>query len=440
MANKQVIVIGGGLSGILATLSLSRQKNVKTTLVERSSSLGGLFSSAWNYENYHFDFGSRFIVGAGHHEIDNILFNLLVDNGYWVTTKSLAEHSYQNGTVCDYSNCLDARLLDDSSYIKCVQELISKKDVKISESVDLSSYCEQAYGLTITQKLLIPTIEKLSKVDATDLLPSVLNKTGLSRVILFDRDLTRRLKLASPAFDRKIAYTHHSEHQSDLVKAYPIKSNLNTFGKILLNYLNMCNNVEVLLDEGISKIHSQGHKCKAVETESGRSIKVDQIVSCLPLPQTARMLDLKFEGAKPNVQKIQLLHMVFDGKVNSGSYFFYDYDPTSVIRRVTFYDNFVDQNLPYKRITLELNEPNSKNQQQYLGDFCLRRLMDYGLLSTNKIIASSEPQIVINPYSLLTTLNQQNKTQLEQRMKAACENLCTFSADPTYDWAAIQFA
>ena len=194
------------------------------------------------------------------------------------------------------------------------------------------------------------------------------------------------------------------------------------------------------MDEGISKIFLQGHKCKAVETESGRSIKVDHIVSCLPLPQTARMLDLKFEGAKPNVQKIQLLPMVFDGKVNSESYFFYDYDPTSVIRRVTFYDNFADQNLPYKRITLELNEPNTKNQQQDLGDFCLRRLMDYGLLSTNKIIASSDPQIVINPYSLLTTLNQQNKTQLEQRMKVVCENLCTFSADPTYDWAAIQFA
>ena len=114
MANKQVIVVGGGLSGILATLSLSRQKNVKTTLVERSSSLGGLFSSAWNYEDYHFDFGSRFIVGTGYPEIDSVLFNLLGDNGYWVTTKSLAEHSYQNGTVCDYSNCLDARLLDDS--------------------------------------------------------------------------------------------------------------------------------------------------------------------------------------------------------------------------------------------------------------------------------------------------------------------------------------
>ena len=89
-------------------------------------------------------------------------------------------------------------------------------------------------------------------------------------------------------------------------------------------------NAEVLLDEGISKIFSQGHK-QAVETESGRSI-VDHIVSCLPLPQTARMLDLKFEEANPCAEN-STLHMVFDGKVNSGSYFFYDYDPTSVIRR-----------------------------------------------------------------------------------------------------------
>ena len=209
------------------------------------------------------------------------------------------------------------------------------------------------------------------------MLPSALNKTGLSRVILFDKDLTRRLKLASAAFDRKIAYTHHSEHQSDLIKAYPIKSNLNTFGEILLDYLKRCNNVEVLLNEGISSVSVQGRKCEAAKTESGRSIKADHIVSCLPLPQTARMMDLKLEGAKPDVQKIQLLHMVFDGKVNSESYFFYDYDPTSVIRRVTFYDNFADQNLPYKRITLELNECNTKTQRQDLGEFCLRRLMDY---------------------------------------------------------------
>ena len=440
MANKQVIVVGGGLSGILATLSLSRQKNVYTTLIERSSSLGGLFSSAWNYEDYHFDFGSRFIVGTGSPEIDSVLFNLLSDNGYWVTTKSLAEHSYQNGKVCDYSNCLDARLLDDSNYLKCVQEMISQKDVTIPKGVDLRSYSEQAYGLTVTRKLLIPTIEKLTKVDVTDLLPSALNKTGLSRVILFDKDLTRRLKLACPAFDRKIAYTHHSEHQSDLIKAYPIKSNLNTFGEILLNYFKRCNNVEVLLNEGISSVSLQGLKCKAVKTESGRSIETDHIVSCLPLPQTARMVGLKFEGAKATVQKIQLLHMVFEGKVNSEAYFFYDYDPTSVIRRVTFYDNFSDQNLPHKRITLELNECNTENQRQDLGEFCLRRLMDYGVLSASKIIASSDPQIVINPYSLLTASNQQSKTRLEQQMNLACENLCTFSADPTYDWAAIQFA
>lgn len=71
--NKNIVVLGGGIAGIVSALLL-KKKNNNVYLLEKNKKLGGLLGSRNLYKNLYFDYGCHFLKQTGIKLIDNIIF------------------------------------------------------------------------------------------------------------------------------------------------------------------------------------------------------------------------------------------------------------------------------------------------------------------------------------------------------------------------------
>ena len=175
------------------------------------------------FEGHHFDFGSRFIIGTGIEILDDELFGLLDDTLYFRTTDSLKEYSFQKGSKREYTNCLDARLLQKKYYESGLREFMNIKEnsFKSNNYDNLSDYSKAMYGVTYSSLLIKPAFEKTANIKMENAHNDALKTFGLNRVIVSEGLEAIRLKSSSNFEDSRVAYSTHSDHKSNLLKAYP---------------------------------------------------------------------------------------------------------------------------------------------------------------------------------------------------------------------------
>ena len=336
---RSFVVIGGGYYGLLSTLILSKNKNNTVHLVEKSNVLGGLYRSAWDFEGHHFDFGSRFIIGTGIEILDDELFGLLDDTLYFKTTDSLKEYSFQKGSKREYTNCLDARLLQKKYYESGLREFMNIKEnsFKSNNYDNLSDYSKAMYGVTYSSLLIKPAFEKTANIKMENAHNDALKTFGLNRVIVSEGLEAIRLKSSSNFEESRVAYSTHSDHKSNLLKAYPKNGGMDAFSNLVSRHLYSKNNVHIYSGNEVAEFNVIEGNVETVHLIDGTKIGCDTLVCAVPPMKLAKLLNVdlsNFSFSKPS--DIILVHFVVKGGIETSAYFHYNYDNEYYSFRSTF--------------------------------------------------------------------------------------------------------
>lgn len=138
MKENNVLIVGGGISGLVAATYLSKN-NVKVTLLEKCDRVGGLIGS-YNSEGFLIDSGIRALENSG------VVFPMLKDlninlnfkkNIVSVKVKDKSIQIKDENSLIDYKNLLISFFPDDEKEINQIIETIKK----------VSQYMDVLYGI-----------------------------------------------------------------------------------------------------------------------------------------------------------------------------------------------------------------------------------------------------------------------------------------------------
>ena len=151
---KKVLVIGGGFGGVAAARLVSELKDVKVTLIEKSSSLGAGVRTNF-YGGHPYTFGPRHFL-THNKDVFRYLDKI-------VPMSSCGEHEFityveQDNQFYNYPlHVSDLEKMPDKKKIK--KELSQKKELNIKNSKNMEDYWINSIGKTLYGK----TIEKYNK-------------------------------------------------------------------------------------------------------------------------------------------------------------------------------------------------------------------------------------------------------------------------------------
>ena len=193
---KKVVVIGGGLAGISASMELAR-RGFQVTLVESSAALGGKLTG-WDLDAL----GERFPVEHGFHGFFDQYYNLnelfayagikpdvfMASPGYPIIFKDSPEEIFGQTPKLFPLNVLSivgqSRRLDLLSFLKTSKGLVSmgelfryeyKKSFSKYDSIDFMTYCRQGEALpafvdTVLHPFADATMNRMEMLSAAEAL------------------------------------------------------------------------------------------------------------------------------------------------------------------------------------------------------------------------------------------------------------------------------
>ncbi len=353
---NNIIIVGGGYLGAMCALMFSQNKDLKVTVIEKQRQLGGLYNSAWQKDDLFFDFGSRAILATGVEQLDNLLFSFLPDDEYPKSTANLKEYSFQNGTFCGHSNCLDARFLEPTISQAGISEMLAIKyeDVQGNNYYTLDELANATYGPILTEHLIRPSMEKLTGLPLEELDKNAMAIHGLNRIIIADREQSKLLKKQSDFNDNRIAFAKFDDNKSSQIKTYPQTLGLKDFCNRIETYLEAAPNVDLVLGNSVAKILSGEELIDGIVLEDGAQISCDRILWTIPSIFLARLLNKEIQDiVPPKFRNTVLAHYTFTGDLNSDAYYVYNYDLDYLTYRATFYDNFSQRPKNLHSVTIE---------------------------------------------------------------------------------------
>ena len=85
LKDNVIVIIGGGITGLLAGLIWAEQKRYKVIIIEKNRDVGGLLGKI-NYKNYGiFDIGMHTMFDTGNKDLDKLLFSLLPEKKWQIS-------------------------------------------------------------------------------------------------------------------------------------------------------------------------------------------------------------------------------------------------------------------------------------------------------------------------------------------------------------------
>lgn len=300
------VVVGGGISGLLAALLLAESgKCDEVSLIEREMEVGGLLRS-FDYGHFgHFDYGAHNMYETGEPDLDSLLIGLLPENEWQFlkgTRRDLAGVHF-NGRLQRNSLYMDLRSFPDEIYKQCVSGFFSNISTDDGyQAANARLYAETRFGKHISDAAVCPAISKIFKRDAAELDVMSAMLTSIDRVILFDEPQMSVL-MQSEAIRSRLAFPEQRNlplnWSSGRMSYYPRQYGMYRIISALLARLESTG-VRIFTGSQVTEIHKNRDRLSSV-TVSGRDGKA--VIDCagglhwtVGLPMLPPLLGLSPEG------------------------------------------------------------------------------------------------------------------------------------------------
>ena len=199
MANK-IVISGAGITVLVsALLLLKKHKGEDIYLVDKNDEAGGLLRR-FDYGPWgSFDYGMHNMLKTGITELDELLWGLLPPEEWQLLNGNKRDLAgiFFNGRLQKNSPYIDLRSFPKRDYETCITALWEHFAGAIwSEHSTPSNFEEFAhfrFGEIVSNKTIIPSIEKIFKKKASELDYKASRLTPLDRLTFCDEDLIKEL-------------------------------------------------------------------------------------------------------------------------------------------------------------------------------------------------------------------------------------------------------
>lgn len=382
--SKNIVIVGGGMSGLVTARILAEDPNNSVTIIEKSNEFGGLYTSTKSESGYIFDHGSHTVLDTGVPELDAILFEDFADDEWEIISESLKETLYYRGEHTSNSVCPDIRKLPTDQYAKAVAEFMNLPEcTETSDNLEAKLYT--TYGKTITEEIFRPIIEKFYSGDFKDLDPDMYKDfLPLGRIIAFDEETTERLK-SIPYYDARIAWTDFKNGNSTIKKYFSKRGGVGVWPELIEKKVREMG-VTLLSEENIIDLDITNGHVNGVTLESGKTIACDELIWTVPafaLLQAAK-IDIP-PMSKPQMLFSSIYNFVFDKAFLKDDHWIFNYDKDMRSFRVTLYPNLSagePKPAPH-HVTVESLNPQPLADPSVLFDTLQQELVTMGIVDPN---------------------------------------------------------
>ncbi len=401
MAKKNIIIIGSGITGLLASHLLKSKYN--TYIIENTKNIGGLLSSI-KFKNMYFDYGTHIAFKINHKELDKILFDKLNKKDWNIFKKSVKEGIYNFGKLDKSSGTLDGRNLSKKLISKAQNEILLKK--KKRNFNNLSERLLSQYGKTLTNNIYKKAVKKISSQNLENITPDFLENFSIERIRLFDDEKILKLKRNS-TYNSKLAFNQISDRLSPYEKYYHKKG-----GSI--NWLKqIIDKKKINLNTYVKDIEIKNKKIINIKLSNNRIIKCEKLIWSAPPISFLKIINKKFLSEKPNFRNLLIVHLEINEKINHDLQYVTCYDNNFKIYRVTFYSNLrnIIQKRPFNLSCEIITDDVSFNQKKIIKN-TFKELKYMNLIPSkskilNSLISFKRGAVVIHsPKSYLSFRNQ----------------------------------
>jgi protoporphyrinogen oxidase len=333
LAKGNAVVVGGGISGLLAAFLLSKQ-GLRVSLIEQAPELGGLLRSVRSEPGDFFDMGTHLVRGTGVELIDEFFLHG-IDDETWRKINPVVSGSFSFDSLNTQSPFIDASLLAKDLYCKGEAELLEAGGESTAGSADL--YLKEMFGETFASRAIIPALEKFYGCSAALLSPNAHELFGLNRILIADADRTKILK-KEPRYDKKIGFRERSSAVNSFASYYPQKQGIGLWVRQLQSQLESLG-VRILNNCSIASFERSDDKIISATLSNGEQLKVDHLVWSVPAFLLLKTLGIASVGERPKLRSTTLFNFVFDTPPSTELMYFSCFNPNYKSFRVTMYSN-----------------------------------------------------------------------------------------------------
>ncbi|CAM3893274.1 NAD(P)-binding protein [Rheinheimera salexigens] len=350
MQNVDYLIVGAGISGLTAALTiLAKTPKAKVTLVDSADTAGGLLRSE-SFANMQFDFGTHIPEQSRYPELNQLLFPAELCKN-WHQLSFLKVGNYFNQQFNERSQFPDLSHDDGLIYVALL-ELLHTND-SVFEAGNLEHYLHHHYGQAVTNNVFAPLMKKLTNQSLTELCASALKYYGLNRLIYGKRQLSINLKKIKH-LDKVLAFTDDLEMPRQSRWYYPNQQQgVGNWIKLLQQQISQRGG-QFLFSERIKKC-TEVDDGQLITLQSNNQIKTKKVIWTIPVYSGLNNVT----QTRPQTRAISILHYISDAPPSTECHYVYCHQASFNSYRVTLYSNIqaAEQNADYRCSVEVIHEP-----------------------------------------------------------------------------------
>lgn len=431
---KKIVIAGAGMTGMMCALQLRKiYPNKPIVVFDKSTHVGGMYSSIEYTEGYIFDHGMHVIYESCNTKIDDLYREIMPVADWHIyegNEKDLAGLFF-NGKLQDFSHYVDLRLPSKKQW----QSYIADFFTNLGQSSDDGSktamgYLRNQFGQIIAEDVHGKLLTNLYKIDPETLDEFAIKATALERVIMFDKEVMIDL-MKSDLIRARLAFPDQINlppYRINTQKAlYPKKFGMQGFIRRFIDRLHE-QNIELISGADIQKLQ-RDKSCVTHITLSNTEkysyeIPVEELVWTAGWPALASSLkmdisDLKFQKGP----RIIYINLVLDRPPIMGRlYYFYCYDSGFGSFRITNYGNYCPDACQAGKYPICVEfwpsriglDANATTEEQFI-ELAIDELKQFGVIQDHQVVFAKVENLR-SEFPLPSSTNTLNLQEVRSRI------------------------